>query len=137
VLARRLLEAWGLTKLTPRVRTRIEEQVAELTKRGVALTRGEFLWSGARAPAGYTEFRGAHVEREAAQLPPEEVANAAAWVLSQALSLGREDLFRETGRLFGIQRLTRTVLPVLQAGLEQLVSQGRCALEGERVVWKG
>lgn len=137
VLARRLLEAWGLTKLTPRVRTRIEEQVAELTKRGVALTRGEFLWSGARAPAGYTEFRGAHSEREAAQLPPEEVANAAAWVLSQALSLGREDLLRETGKLFGIQRLTRTVQPVLQAGLEQLVSQGRCALAAERVVWKG
>ncbi|ATB34938.1 DNA helicase related protein [Cystobacter fuscus] len=137
LLARRLLESWGLQKLTPRVRQRIEEQVAELTKRGAVIERGDFLWSGANGPERYTDFRGAHPEREAAQLPTEEVANAAAWVLSQALSLGQEDLLRATGKLFGVQRLTRTVLPVLQGGLALLASQGRCVVEDERVVWKG
>ena len=136
LLARRLLAAWGLQKLTLRVRQRIEEQVAELVKRGAVLERGEFLWSGARRPEQYTDFRRAHPEREAVHLPAEEVANAAAWVLAQALSLGREDLLRATGRLFGVQRLTRAVLPVLQGGLELLVLQGRCVLEDERVVWK-
>ena len=49
----------------------------------------------------------------------------------------KEDLLRETGRLFGIQRLTRTVLSVSQAGVDLLASQGKCAVEVERVVWKG
>jgi very-short-patch-repair endonuclease len=136
LLARRILEAWGLTKLTPRVRARLEEQLEHLSQRGVVLARGEFLWWAARAPEQYTEFRGAHEEREASQFPPEEVANAAASVLAQALSLGKEDLCRETGRLFGVQRLTRTVLPVLEAGLQHLERAGRCTFEGERVVWK-
>jgi hypothetical protein len=118
------------------VRQRIEEQIGELAKRGIVLTQGEFLWSSTCGPSQYTGFRSAHAEREAAQLPPEEVANAAELVLSQALSLGREDLLRETGRLFGIQRLTRTVLPVLEAGLELLTRRGRCVTEGERAVWK-
>ncbi|MET0402645.1 MAG: DUF3320 domain-containing protein, partial [Cystobacter sp.] len=136
LLARRLLEAWGLQKLTPKVRQRIEEQVAQLAKRGAVIEQGEFLWAGTRGPREYADFRGEHPEREAAQLPTEEVANAAAWVLSQALSLGREDLLRATGKLFGVQRLTRAVLPVLQGGVELLVSQGRCEVEDERVVWK-
>jgi hypothetical protein len=136
LLGRRILEAWGLTKLTPRVRARLTEQLEQLTRRGGVLARGEFLWWAARAPEQYTEFRGAHEEREASQLPPEEVANAAASVLAQALSLGKEDLCRETGRLFGVLRLTRTVLPVLEAGLQHLERTGRCAFEGERVVWK-
>jgi very-short-patch-repair endonuclease len=136
LLARRILDAWGLSKLTPRVRQRIEEQTGELAKRGMVLIQGEFLWSSTRGPSQYTGFRGAHAEREAAQLPPEEVANAAESVLSQSLSLGREDLLRETGRLFGIQRLTRTVLPVLEAGLELLIRRGRCTPDGDRAVWK-
>ncbi|HYI02938.1 DUF3320 domain-containing protein [Hyalangium sp.] len=136
LLGRRILEAWGLTKLTPRVRARLTEQLEQLTRRGGVLARGEFLWWAARDPEQYTEFRGAHEEREASLLPPEEVANAAASVLAQALSLGKEDLCRETGRLFGVLRLTRTVLPVLEAGLLHLERTGRCAFEGERVVWK-
>lgn len=136
LLARRVLEAWRLSKLTPRVRSRIEEQLRELTQRGMVVATGEILWEGARGPSQYTGVRGAHPEREAAWLPPEEVANAAALVLSQALSLGREDLFRETGRIFGIQRLSRTVLPILEAGVQNLEQKGRCTVAGERVVWR-
>jgi hypothetical protein len=136
LLARRILDAWGLSKLTPRVRQRIDEQTGELAKRGIVLIQGEFLWSSTCSPSQYTGFRGAHAEREAAQLPPEEVANAAESVLSQALSLGREDLLRETGRLIGIQRLTRSVLPVLEAGLELLTRRGRCTTEGDRAMWR-
>ncbi|MDY7225594.1 DUF3320 domain-containing protein [Hyalangium rubrum] len=136
LLARRILEAWGLSKLTPRVRARLEEQLGQLVQRGAVLAQNEFLWWAERNPAQYTEFRGPHEEREASQLPPEEVANAAASVLAQALSLGKDDLCRETGYLFGVQRLTRTVRPVLEAGIHHLERTGRCAYEGERVVWK-
>ncbi|MFB1478875.1 hypothetical protein [Corallococcus sp. RDP092CA] len=97
---------------------------------------GEFLWSPSRGPAQYTGFRGAHPDREAAHLPPEEVANAAGAVLTEALSLEREDLLRETARCFGIQRLTRAVIPVLEAGLTLLLQRGHCQADGDRVVWK-
>jgi hypothetical protein len=136
LLARRIIDAWALTKLTPRVRTRIEEQLAELSRRGTVLVKEEFLWWPARGPAQFTGYRGEHEAREPSQIPPEEVANAAASVLAQSLSLGREDLCRETGRVFGIQRLTRAVLPVLEAGIEHLMHTGRCTVEGERVSWK-
>ncbi|MBZ4423140.1 DUF3320 domain-containing protein [Myxococcus sp. RHSTA-1-4] len=136
LLARRLLEAWRLSKLTARVRRRIEEQLGELIHRGGVVRTGEILWEGARGPSQYTGVRGAHPEREVAWLPPEEVANAAALVLSQALSLGREDLFRETGRIFGIQRLSQTVLPILEAGVQSLERKGKCTVTGERVVWR-
>ena len=136
LLARRILDAWALTKLTPRVRARIDEQLAELTRRGTVLAKDEFLWRPDQGPAQFAGFRGEHPDREPSHIPPEEVANAAASVLAQALSLGREDLCRETGRLFGIQRLTRAVVPVLEAGLEHLERTGRCLSEGERVSWK-
>ncbi|MBU8900307.1 DUF3320 domain-containing protein [Corallococcus sp. M34] len=136
LLARRIQEAWGLGKLTPRVRKRMEEQLAELVQRGAILAQGEFLWAGSRRPAQFTGFRGAHDDRDVSQIPPEELANAAAAVLAHALSMERDELLRETGRHFGVSRLTRTVVPVLEAGLELLAREGRCTLAGERVIWR-
>jgi hypothetical protein len=102
--------------------------------------RGEVVWPAGVDPAGWTRIRGPAVEgvsREAGELPAEEIAAAAAWLLSTNLSMPTADLLRETARVFGIQRMGAKVSEAMAAGVDLLVTRGRAAKDGDRVQWKG
>jgi hypothetical protein len=134
LLARRVGTAFGATKVTERLRKRILAVAAAVT------VRGEVVWPAGVDPAGWTRIRGPAVEgvsRDAGELPVEEIAAAAAWLLSTNLSMPTADLLRETARVFGIQRMGAKVSEAMAAGVDLLVARGRAAKDGERVSWKG
>lgn len=59
------------------------------------------------------------------------MANAAAAVLKQQISLPMSDLIRETARLFGFQRTGSQVEQFVQEGIELFNSKGCMVIEGE------
>jgi hypothetical protein len=87
-----------------------------------------FLWPVGANPDTYGNFRvpGASPEvlRDAEDLPVEEVANAALFLLRQHISAPERDLARETGRLFGFQRAGGRVERRMRAGIELLIEGG-------------
>lgn len=137
LVCRRLMAAWGLNRLTDRLRRRIEGEVRGLVGVHDLTRRADVLW-----PAAMTEFVAYRPNpdgttiREAEHLPPEEVANAAAWLLAAGLSMPYEDSCRETAKLLGF-KLTRNVAEAIEAGVDHLVATGRCRREGDQVVWRG
>lgn len=136
-LARRVAAAFGAMRMTDRLRGRILDQLRTLTK--TAVLRGEFVWRPDQDPDAWTTFRGPSDKGEprAVELAaPEEIAAAAAWVLSRSLSTTRDDLVRETARVFGIQRAGAKVTERMLVGIELLVRTGRCVVEGDRVAWR-
>jgi hypothetical protein len=72
--------------------------------------------------------------REARDLPPEEIANAALAVLEQQVSLPAADLMRETGRLFGFQRMGQTVEKCMSEGIGLLFKSGKASEQEGMIV---
>jgi len=136
-LMRRVLEPFGLVRLTARPRERLGLLIRELARRGAIVIRGDFAWPPSLPPETYSACRGtdeAGAWRPVDEIAPEEIANGIALVLKDCLSIPREDLLRETARSFGVQRLGANVASSVEQGLAVLVAAGRCAVEGDRVV---
>ncbi|HZN37887.1 MAG TPA: DUF3320 domain-containing protein [Planctomycetota bacterium] len=130
--ARALALAWGIQRVTERVRERVRDVLSAL-----AVEIDGVLW---RSSDDAQSFRGFRVPaddtdgaRAADELPLVEVMNAMAWLLRQHHAMAGEDLAREAARCFGITRLGAVARDVMQRAVERLVSAGRGVRDGEVV----
>ncbi len=125
-----------MPRLSDRVRRRIDPLLDDAARRGIVTRRGEFLWRPGDDPDTWDRVRGVGdgEAREAASIPPEEIAAAARRVLDGAIALPAEALARETARQFGISRLGARVDAAMQAGIELLCNRGVAARDGDRVI---
>jgi very-short-patch-repair endonuclease len=136
VAARRVITGWGIERLTGRPRERIDSIVTRLQREGDIEKRGAFLWPRSLPAESYLRFRvsdAGHSPREIQQIAIEEIANGAAFVLRRDLSMTREDLSRETAKLFGCNRLSRPIAQIVEEAIDFLAKAGRCVNHGDRV----
>lgn len=140
--ARRVADSFGVDRFGARARAVIEELVrsARLViedDHGVQL-----LWPAGADPAAHTGFRpdaeavGRPVPkslpaREADDLSTRELANGALWLLETWGAMQRQDLVRETARLFGFARVGRRIEERIEAALEHLRSTERAVFDDE------
>ncbi len=132
-LARRVGGAFGAQRVTGRVRRRVGELLSQLRDYEVV---DEFVWTRGLDRHAYAVIR-AGGERDPDMLPPEEIAAAAAWALSQSLSMPSGVLLKDTARAFGIQRVGAKVEARMRVGVDLLLARGRATDDGTRVTWKG
>lgn len=71
--------------------------------------------------------------RDVGDLPLEEIANGALYLLRQTISLPRVDLVRETSRLFGFGRMGRPIEDRLLLGVDLLIRRAAVSLGDDRV----
>lgn len=134
-LSRRVGSSFGQGRLTDRLRARVLETARMMTQ--LAHLRDDFVWRQDQKPESFSVIRSnGEGERSVELIPREELAAAAAWVLSRSLSTTEDDLIRETARLFGFSRVGSRIAERVRAGIELLEEQGRCAKAGERVEWR-
>ncbi|MHB2018043.1 MAG: DUF3320 domain-containing protein [Candidatus Xenobia bacterium] len=129
-LVRRVAACWGIHRAGSRVKERVLRTVSEAG----GVRRGDFVWPADQSPATWRAFRvPGDKARDASDIPPEEIANAAAEVLRVAVSLSVEDLAKESARLLGYNRAGKNVVAAMEEGVKCLERQGRCKLDGTRV----
>jgi very-short-patch-repair endonuclease len=136
-LSRRVASAFGVPRLTPRLRRLIQEIVAEL---GAITMVEQILWTRAVTPGDLAQARApspGNEARDADMLPAQEIAVAARWILAGALSMPMSELLRATARVFGIQRVGAKVEERMTLGIQVLVARGLCTEENGRAVWNG
>ena len=131
-LTRRVAGAYGVSRLSDRVRRRVREAVDAVAQSGGLVLREAFVWPAGVDPAAWSTVRGAG-PRDASLIPPEEVAAAVEQVLHAALSCPEDALLREAARRFGIIRLGVKVTTAMQSGLAISVARGRARRVGDRV----
>jgi hypothetical protein len=86
-------------------------------------------------PEDYRGARKAPSEaRAAAEVPLEEVANAAAAVLATNIAVDHDELVKLTARELGFQRTGERVAGHMSAGIAILVERGTARREGDKVV---
>ncbi|WP_136524125.1 DUF3320 domain-containing protein [Geomonas ferrireducens] len=138
LVARRVAEHWEVGRITSRTIKRIEGLTGKADVKVVRGAEGTFLWAPSQDSRSFTLFRIAGEsegsKRDAEDLPPQEVANAALHVLEQHVSLPVADLVRETARLLGYQRTGPAVDKAIRGGIGVLVKNRRAKEEGGNVV---
>jgi very-short-patch-repair endonuclease len=134
-LGRRVLGAFGGTRLTPRVRKRIGDMVGALRDYAVV---DDFVWPRTMDRTKYVSVRTAgpgEEARDAEAIPAEEVAAAAAWIMERAFSMSTAELITQTARVFGIKRVGQKVEERMMAGVQLLVRREICRETDARLTW--
>jgi very-short-patch-repair endonuclease len=128
LVARRVAAHWGFKQVREQALERVRRLLPGNEVRTHTSAAGVFLWPAGTNLDTYGDFRvsGASPEslRDAEDLPVEEVANAALFILRQHISAPEKELARETGRLFGFQRTSRRVEGRMRAGIALLIQTG-------------
>lgn len=117
-LTRHLTAHWGMGRATQRARARVLRLAKTIAVERRSRDGRIFLWPRGVDPDTYDVVR-IHDEngrRDAADLPPEEVAAAMLHVLRSQISLPKDDLINETARLFGYARTGSQVRTSMLAG---------------------
>ena len=83
----------------------------------------------------YTGFR-IDSKREAVDLPPREVANAARNILEQQVALPLVDLMRVTAQLLGYARFGLNVETAMRRGVQILLDGEEVKIEGDKILMK-
>jgi len=86
-----------------------------------------FFWNKALDPENYEGYRVATLnglKRDAEHIPAEEVANGLKEILSNQISLPKEDLLREGSKLFGFARTGTQVDLAMKRGVELALAKG-------------
>jgi very-short-patch-repair endonuclease len=126
LLARRLLDAWGVSRRGTRITDAIVEAVRYDERRLYLTLRGKFLW-----PPGFNDAAVRtpnpsvpDTMRDIDYISPEELQAAILLVAKHALSLNIESLINATARLFGFVRTTDKISLRLTTEYQTLLRNG-------------
>lgn len=138
LLCRRIIQAWGISKIGSRIDTRIRKLCLKFKLVKTKYDTSTYYWPKNCEPMKYTSFRvpGSDklTRRSIEDIPPEEIQNGCLEVLRNQISLPEEDLIRETARLFGYQRKGPTVEMHIKHGIDQLVKRGRANRDADNSI---
>ncbi|GAA4309086.1 DUF3320 domain-containing protein [Compostibacter hankyongensis] len=141
LLCRRVLAAWGVSRLGARIQSRFEQVFSAMQLNTTQDQDGNTcFWKDGQIPGAYTDFRvpGSEAERRNAEdLPAPEVANAVQEILTTQISMPEDDLVRETAKLFQYGRVGGNVETAMRRGIREAIQRGKVKLENGRVVFMG
>lgn len=133
-LCRRVLSMWGISRIGSRIDNHFNRLFARMNLKTTGVGKDRFFWMSEQNPADYMNYR--IYMTTASDISPEEVSVAVYEVLEAQISLSREDLIRETARLFGYARLGSIVESSMLRGIEKAIQRGLAKEENERIILK-
>lgn len=136
LLAKRVLTGWGIARLGPRIAAHFDSIVQEMQLQQTLEGGNTVYWRSDQQPDSYQDYRlppNEILKRDAEDLPVQEVANGVKAILQNQISLNRDDLVRETAKLFGYARAGSNVEAAMQAGIAVLVKRGVAEDQGGRI----
>ncbi|WP_337102708.1 DUF3320 domain-containing protein [Paenibacillus sp. YIM B09110] len=139
LLAKRVLQAWGISRMGARLERRFDELLyrTKVTHEKTEMDGNVFYWPEGMKPTEYRLFRNAQTEmqrRLAEDLPAEEVANAVKAVLMAQISLPEEDLIRQVTRLLGYARSGTGLNKAIRNGIACAIERNDAVVQNERLV---
>jgi Protein of unknown function (DUF3320). len=140
LLCKRIIKAWGMSKVGSRIDARISEICASSKLQTTKLGTMKYYWPANLNPNTYKGFRVPNSDkqsrRDVEDIPLEEIKNAATEILVQQISLPKEDLIREAARLLGFQRTRPTIQEYFIRGIDLLIKSGTAVNNDNYIVVK-
>ncbi len=139
LLVRRVLAAWGISKLGTRINAQFEQYLLELNFIQTGEKENPVFWNNEVSAEIYSAYRVSTVngqKRDAEDIPVEEIANGIREILRHQLSLPKEELIREGAKLFGFARSGSNVEMAMKRGIEKALLNGTIIEKDQRVIFK-
>lgn len=129
ILKRKLAAVWGVSRMTQKYNDQIDACIRRLDLVTNTTQNIRFFWRD-RESVDMKVFRTNNGTRRVEDIPKEEFAVAALYIMQNALSISADDLSRETARLFGF---TKTPAAAARIGfaLSLLTAQGKIEKSGD------
>lgn len=137
LLSKRILTAWGITRLGVRLNDYLESLYTQLSLRYNHQNGIFFYWKQDQNPELYKTFRipmNEAQKRNAEDLPREEIAAGVIEILTNQISLPEDDLIKETARLFGYARIGTNVDQAMRQGIEYALKSEMIQKNSDRLV---
>lgn len=139
LLYKRVLAAWNITRLGPRLSSYIDSLISTLNLKTTNEMNTLFFWKQDQQPEDYARYRFPKTDtekRDPDDLCAVEVANAVKQVVINQVSLSKDELIKETAKLFGFARIGTNVEQAMIEGFTEAIDRGFIAEQNERVVLK-
>ncbi len=137
LLAKRVLNAWGIARLGIRLSTYLNSLFVQLNLKYTSQNNIIFYWREDQNPAEYKKFRvpvdNKH-KRNMEDIPKEEIAVAIIHILTTQISLPLEDLIRETSHLFGFNRMGGNLENAVKMSADYAMEKGTITENNDRIV---
>jgi hypothetical protein len=137
LLCKRVLSAWGISRNGSRLSSYFESLFSGMHLRQTEYGNNVFFWKQDQDPSAYLIYRSAENDadkRNADDIPPIEIANAARQVLKEQISLSKEDLIRETARIFSFSKVGSIVDIAMRQGVQLAVENEYAKEQNGRIV---
>lgn len=131
-LCRRVLSMWGISRIGSRIDSHFTHIFSQLNLKSTGSGKGVFFWKEEQVPSEYMTYRVGYTT--ASDIAPEEVSVAVMEVLQNQISLSKEDLIRETARLFGYSRLGNIVEASMPRGITKAIERGFAREYDDRIM---
>ena len=132
LLCKKILSEWGISRLGTRVEAQIETALDTLNIYRTEYEGLVFCWNDKEQCASYSIYRPVS-DREATDIPPEEIANAIRQLLTDSISLPAADLIKACAQQFGFARMGSNIDATMQRGIREAVKRNYAKIENERV----
>lgn len=140
LLAKRILQAWGITRLGARLDQRFTELLMKIQPEHTEVEGMTFFWPEGIKPSEYGIYRVSTDDtqrRMAEDLPPEEVAVAVKSILSSQISLPYDELMKQVVKALGYARSGSALEKSIRLGIHRAIELGYAYEdENQRVVVK-
>ena len=128
MLTKRVVQSYGIARAGSRIQAHMNAILRYMNLKSTRQEDTVFYWMADQDPDAYIGFRASgegENHRDVRDVPVQEVANAVCAVLYEQISMGQEDLLRETAKKLGYTRLGGNVLSVLALGIQYAQKCGR------------
>lgn len=133
LLCKRVLSAWGISRLGQRLDSNFEHLFKETGYYRIEHEGLSFLWNSREQYESYTGYR-PDSRRDAVDLPPEEIANGIKELLTNEISLPTPDLSRVCAQQFGFARTGSNVEAAVRRGMQEAIRRNYIRMENGRAV---
>jgi very-short-patch-repair endonuclease len=126
-----VLEAWE-TRRGKKIDERLDSAIRRGREQKAFLLNGNFLWPLGRSVAPLRVHTPGQPLRPLSDIAPEEIESAVRECVKGAVTIGREDLVRETCRLFGLKSTQENALQIDYL-IESLLEKDELKLENDKL----
>ena len=131
LLGKKILSEWGISRLGPRIDAYLETIFDTLHLYRIEHDGLVFCWKDEAQYRSYAEYR-PDSDRDAADLPPEETANAIRQILTDSISLPLPDLTKACAQIFGFVRMGSNIEASMLRGIQEAVKKNYARVENGR-----
>ncbi len=131
LLIKRVVQSCGISRAGSRIQNHMSDILIKMSLKSDEASHMRFYWREDQDPNTYLGFRvsaDGENRRDVREVAVQETANALYTVLYEQISMGQDDLLRETAKKLGYTRLGGNVLSVLEEGIRYAERKGGIAL---------